>query len=210
VADEPGFADDESVEERAFDYARTVALSDGVFSIAMTLLVLNVATPSLAHPDQLGTALLHNRQQYESYGISFAVIGLLWVRHHQYFRSLTRIDTKILVMNLVYLAFVAFVPFPTRLLGVYGQQPAAVILYAVTIAIVTAIAGLSGAYARRAKLLTKQGAREYARAEHWAITPAVFLVSIPVAFVSTTAAQLTWLLLLVPDITRRGRPRPGS
>ncbi len=210
MADELDLTDDESVEERAFDYERTVALSDGVFSIAMTLLVLNIAIPMLAHPDQLGTALLHNRQQYGSYAISFAVIGLLWVRHHQYFRSLTRIDGKILVMNLAYLAFVAFVPFPTRLLGVYGEQPAAVILYATTIAIVTAIAGLSGAYARRAKLFTEQGAREYARREHWSITPAVFLASIPVAFVSTTAAQLTWLLLLVPDITRRRRPRRGT
>jgi uncharacterized membrane protein len=205
LAEDLGFDQGETLEEQAFDYSRTVALSDGIFAIALTLLVLNITVPDLAPGEhgQLGHKLIHNRQEFVSYAISFAVVSLFWIRHHVFFRRLSKIDGRLTVINLAYLAFVAFVPYPTRLLGVYGEQPAAVVLYAATLAILATLAGLMRIYARHAGLVTPQGLREMESREHWLIAPVVFLASIPIAFVSTTAAQLIWVLVLIPRAGHR-------
>jgi uncharacterized membrane protein len=195
--------DDEPPEERAFDYARTVALSDGVFAIGLTLLVLNITVPVLGtgHHDQLGSRLLGDRSQFESYALSFAIIALLWVRHHTLFRGLDRIDGKLTALNLAYLAFIAFLPYPTRVLGQYSSDTAAAVLYAVTLLCLTGIAALTRVHATRAGLLSEDGRRELARREHWALGPLILLASIPIAFLSPAAAEYVWLLLLVP-VTR--------
>ena len=212
MADDAAFTDEESLAERAFDYDRTVALSDGVFAIALTLLVLSLTVPILrhGHTDLLGSKLLHREQEFVSYAISFAVISFLWVRHHQFFRGLQRIDGRITALNLAYLAFVAFLPFPTHVLGLYGDQPASAILYAVTVAILSSITAIERVYAQRAGLLSPSGARAMGRREHWAVPPAVFIASIPIAFVSTTAAQLFWLVLLLPRFRSRARALRSS
>jgi uncharacterized membrane protein len=196
----------EAPEERAFDYARTVALSDGVFAIALTLLVLNISLPHLApgHEGDLGARLLDRGDELRSYAISFAVIGLLWVRHHTFFRGLARIDTRITMLNLVYLGLVAFLPYPTRVLGTYGDEPAAVVLYAGTVALVSFMAGATRVYAMQAGLVTEPGLSRLESREHWLVAPSIFLLSIPIAFVSTTAAIVSWLLLALAPRLRRG------
>jgi uncharacterized membrane protein len=205
VAEDLGFAEDESLEERAFDYSRTVALSDGVFAIALTLLVLNISVPELTSSQHsvLGKRLLDHRDEFISYAISFAVISVFWIRHHVFFRRLERIDTRLAVLNLAYLAFVAFVPYPTRLVGLYGDEPASVVLYASTLGIIAMLAGASRVHAQHAKLLSPAGVRELARREHWAVAPAIFLASIPVAFLSPSGAELMWLLVLLPGAGHR-------
>jgi uncharacterized membrane protein len=207
MAEDLGFSKEETLDERAFDYARTVALSDGVFAIALTLLVLNITVPQLTSSEhaQLGKKLLDHRDEFISYAISFTVISIFWIRHHVAFRGLARIDTQLTVLNLAYLAFVAFVPYPTRLLGLYGDEPASIVLYAATIGILATLSGLSRLHAQRAKLLDPAGVREAARREHWLITPAVFFASIPVAFLSPSAAQFMWLLVLLPAFRRGSR-----
>ncbi len=205
VAEDLGFSEEETVEEREFDYSRTVALSDGVFAIALTLLVLNITVPTLSSSEhsELGKRLLDHRDEFVSYAISFAVISVFWIRHHVFFRGLAKIDTPLTLLNLAYLAFVAFVPYPTRLLGLYGDEPASVVLYASVLAVIAVLGGLSRVRAQRAHLLTPVGAREVARREHWALTPAIFLASIPVAFLSPSAAELIWLLVLLPQVGTR-------
>jgi TMEM175 potassium channel family protein len=198
----PPLVTDESPGERSFDYDRTVALSDGVFAIALTLLVLNISAPAVGH-GKLSDALLDRGTEFESYAISFAVIALLWVRHHGFFRGVTTIDGRLTLLNLAYLGFVAFLPYPTRILGVYGGEAASVALYAITVAIISTIGGAMRTYAVRASLLSEEGRRELARREHWAIAPVIFLGSIPVAFASAKAAELLWLLLLVAGLRAR-------
>jgi uncharacterized membrane protein len=196
-------------EERGFDYNRTVALSDGVFAIALTLLVLNIAVPTVDPHSRLGSALLDQGSEFESYALSFAVIALLWVRHHNLLRAIRHIDGRFTAMNLVYLGFVAFLPYPTRVLGTYGNEPAAVVLYAVTVSIVALIGAASRSYALRAQLATERGARELAGREPRWFAPAVFIVSIPIAFASTKVAELFWLLLLIPRLGRQLSRRGG-
>ncbi len=183
-----------------FDYNRTVALSDGVFAIALTLLVLNIGLPSVPAHGDLGDALLDQGTELQSYAIGFAVISLLWVRHHAFFRALRVIDAPITVLNLIYLGLVAFLPYPTRVLGRYGDKPPSVVLYAVTLAIIALAGASTREYARRARLLDE---RELPARERWFIAPLVFLASIPIAFASTKTAELFWLVLLVPHLRRR-------
>lgn len=212
MAENLGFDEDETLEERAFDYARTVALSDGVFAIAMTLLVLQISVPALTDTQhsELGKRLLDHSDEFTSYAISFVVISVFWIRHHVFFRGVATIDTRLTLLNLAYLGLVAFVPYPTRLLGLYGDEPASVVLYASTILIIATLSGFSRLHAERAGLLTPIGARELARREHWLIAPAIFALSIPVAFLSPTAAELMWLALIVPGVGRwMTRLQPG-
>jgi uncharacterized membrane protein len=95
---------------------------------------------------------------------------------------------------------VAFLPYPTRIVGQYSGEPASVALYAITVAIIATISGIMRTYALRAGLLSEQGRKELGHREHWAIVPAIFLGSIPLAFASPKLAELLWLLLLVSGL----------
>ena len=122
---------------KAFDLNRTVALSDGIFAFALTLLVLSISVPEISHSSsssELWSALQDREQEMISYLVSFAVIGSFWVRHHKLCGSLKAVDGAVVSINLVYLATVAFIPYPTQLLGDF-QNSAAFAVYAAAISI---------------------------------------------------------------------------
>jgi len=95
--------------------ARLEAFSDGVFSIAATLLVLELHVPEVTQ--DLGAALLAQWPSYAAYVVSFATIGIIWVNHHQLFVHVRRVDRTLLFLNLALLMVVALIPFPTAILG---------------------------------------------------------------------------------------------
>jgi uncharacterized membrane protein len=192
----------ETKAEREFDYDRTVALSDGVFAIALTLLVLSIDAPEPGpNVPPSGELLLSQWRDILSYAISVGVIGLLWLRHHTFFRQLTRIDIRLSELNLAYLGLVAFLPFPTELVGDNVEEPDAVIIYSLTVGLITGVAGIMRVYADRHGMLTAEAHRE----PLWrlVLVPAVFVTSIPIALVSPLAAQLWWIGLLLTRLARR-------
>jgi uncharacterized membrane protein len=203
----------ETRRERRFDFQRTVALSDGVFAIALTLLVLNLTVPRLGpdEHDQLWSAIRDHRSEFFSYALSFAVIGLLWVRHHIFFRDLREVDLTVTLLNLVYLGLIAFLPYPTELLGDYGDQTAAVAIYAGTIVVIGVVTLFLRRHVLSARLLTETGHLEMERVSFArAAVPLVFLASIPIAFASPQIAVYTWALTaLVPRFGRRLADRAG-
>jgi uncharacterized membrane protein len=95
--------------------ARLEAFSDGVLSIAATLLVLELHVPDAGQ--DLGAALLAQWPSYAAYVVSFATIGIIWVNHHQLFVNVRRVDRTLLFLNLVLLMVVSVIPFPTAILG---------------------------------------------------------------------------------------------
>lgn len=122
---------------KAFDLDRTIALSDGIFAFALTLLVLSISVPEISHSSsssELWAALKEREQELISYLISFAVIGSFWVRHHKLCGSLKAVDGPFVAINLAYLATVAFIPYPTQILGDF-QNSAGFALYAAAISI---------------------------------------------------------------------------
>src|SRR5579864_3430881 len=78
---------------------RVEAFSDGVFAIAMTLLVLNIKVPSVREPGSLGSLLRQQWPSYLAFVISFAFIGIMWINHHRLFAHIRRIDHTLLVLN---------------------------------------------------------------------------------------------------------------
>ena len=103
---------------------RLEAFSDGVFSIAATLLVLELHVPTPAE-GALGPALLSQWPTYASYAVSFMTIGIIWINHHTLFARVQQIDRPLLFLNLLLLLCVSTIPFPTALLGRYigaGEQ----------------------------------------------------------------------------------------
>lgn len=118
---------------------RVEAFSDGVFAIAMTLLVLNIKVPTTNQPRQLGSLLWQQWPSYLAFVISFAFIGIMWVNHHRLFVHIRRIDHMLLVLNGALLLGVTAVPFPTAVLAQYLGKPdekAATMLYAGTYVVV--------------------------------------------------------------------------
>jgi uncharacterized membrane protein len=95
---------------------RLEAFSDGVFAIAITLLVLTIPQPN--NYRHLGDALTDQWPAYAAYLVSFAVIGIMWLNHHTIFTHFDQVDRKLIYLNLALLATIVFVPYPT---GVFGE-----------------------------------------------------------------------------------------
>ena len=109
---------------------RVEAFSDGVFAIAITLLILTITPPTHG---ELGHELLRLWPSYVAYVVSFVTIGIIWVNHHAIFRLFEGVDRTMLFLNVLFLMVVAFVPFPTEVVADNVRDPgsrrAAALLY---------------------------------------------------------------------------------
>ena len=94
---------------------RLEAFSDGVFAIAITLLVLELHSPELEEGERLWPALVHEWPQFAAYLTSFAILGIMWVNHHSMFRQIRRADRGLMFLNLLLLLWATLLPFPTSL-----------------------------------------------------------------------------------------------
>ncbi|MGW7817577.1 TMEM175 family protein [Streptomyces puniciscabiei] len=104
---------------------RVEAFSDGVFAIAITLLILEIKVPKAGEHGGLWHALGAQWPSYAAYVVSFLVIGIMWVNHHQLFSYVARVDRTLMFLNLLLLMVVAAVPWPTAMLAEYLREDAA-------------------------------------------------------------------------------------
>jgi uncharacterized membrane protein len=192
--------------KETIEFARIVAFTDGVFAIAITVLVLGIDVPENLPEDGVDDFLFDSWRQLFAYFLSFAVIGRFWLSHHGIFGMLHDFDRRLLVLNLVYLSLIVLIPFPTNLLGEYGSEPDAVVAYALVIGSASLLGWLllrSGLERDHVAPGRRTDAREHARgALHAAL---VFYVSIPIAFLSPVAGQLFWLTLALEGVLSRRR-----
>ncbi len=130
--------------------SRTEAFSDGVFAIAATLLVLELKIPHV-EPGGLLDALLEMWPSYATYAVSFLTIGIIWVNHHAVMDRIRNVNRPLLFLNLVFLMFVATIPFPTALLADYLQagydERLAAAVYGTTMAVQGIAFGMIWTYA---------------------------------------------------------------
>ena len=127
-------------------------LTDGVFAIVMTILVLEIAVPQLSHSEaaiELPKQLIELWPVILSYGTSFIILGLFWIAHDYQFHYIKRANRTFLWITIFYLMFIAFVPFSTSLIGEYGDQQISVIIYGINIIIVLVWAYLQWKYATK-------------------------------------------------------------
>jgi uncharacterized membrane protein len=193
-------------------FERTIAFSDGVFAIAITLLVLSIDIPKLGHGEKLDRAISNLGDNIVSYFIGFAVIGLFWVGHHYFFNRLRGFDGRLLWLNLLYLSFIGLLPFSTALLGDYGNDPTSLVVYAINVSLAGLADTLMVVVALRAGLLEPaMQARGRELITRNLVAPLVFLASIPLAYLDTDLAKYSWLLIaLAPRLlTRWGVWRAG-
>ncbi len=176
------------------------AFSDGVFSIAATLLVLEIAV----HPP--GTALEqlgHEWPAYLGYVISFLTIGAAWLAHGAMTDRLPRTDSVLLRINLLLLLVIAFLPFPTGLIGDAIHHPneerVFVTLYGLTLLTIRLLGWAVDAYARRENLYSSGEADEDLQSDRRSLVPVLiaYVVAIFIGLVAPTAGVVLYLALAV-------------
>lgn len=194
-----------------FGVSRIAALSDGIFAIAITLLIFGLEVPEITQPgssDQLGEALGDMWPRFAAYVQTFVIVGAYWMGHHRAFRGMVREDDRLAWLNLLFLFTVSFMPFPSNLVGRYPENRTAVIVYSAALAGVSLAYAAVWAYARAANLLGS-GQGPVARIELWTAgsAAALFLLSIPLASVDLDLAAMcsnaVVVVLLVAARSRR-------
>jgi uncharacterized membrane protein len=111
-----------STQSNLAETTRLEAFSDGVFAIAITLLVLELHSPQLEEGQRLWPALVHEWPQFAAYLTSFAILGIMWVNHHSMFREIKRADRGLMFLNLLLLLWVTLLPFPTSMFAEHLQD----------------------------------------------------------------------------------------
>lgn len=196
--------------ENEIEFGRIVAFSDGVFSIAITLLVLNLGIDKGLTEGQIDNALWDQREMFFAYAISFAVIGRFWLVHHRFFSEVDAFDGRLIGLNLVYLGWIVLIPFSSEVLGEYGGKTTAVVLYSVNLAIVVLLGQLMSVDARR-RGLTKIDDRTHRENQiRGAYIAGIFLLSIPIALVAPNLAPWLWLVLFVDPSSRLAKRTVSS
>ncbi|GGW46629.1 hypothetical protein GCM10010320_28620 [Streptomyces caelestis] len=177
---------------------RLLALSDGVFAIAITLLVLDLSVPRGLDTAEYHRALRELLPDLGAYALSVVVLAGFWRDHRRIFRSVRQVDGQVISLTVLGLGVAALLPFPTRLISDYGGEPASVAIYA------AAVAALGASHLSLATVLAvrpwlrggavpEEGFRLYGL--DMATTVAVFLVTIPLALTIGVAAMWWWLVL---------------
>jgi uncharacterized membrane protein len=186
------------------EYDRVLFFSDAVFAIAITLLVVDLRVPTavehvmaLHELDEAGSSII-------GFAISFAVIGVFWVGHHSLFRYIKAFDRRLILINLGFLGFIAFLPYPTQLLSATETgQTAAAVFYAVCAGAAGLAEAAVWAYGTWPRLRLgppiSAGLRRYLLLRTLRL-PVIFGLSIPVAFFKPTAATYVWTLVSVSGI----------
>jgi uncharacterized membrane protein len=182
-------------EGNEIEFSRIVAFSDGVFAIAITLLVLNLGIPKHLANGEIADALWDQRENFFAYALSFAVIGRFWLVHHRFFGEVKAFDGRLIVLNMFYLGWIVLIPFTSEVLGEYGGKEAAIVLYAANLIGVVLTGMWMAADARGAGLVETPAAAHREQRYRSLFIAAVFLVSIPVAFAAPSLAAFVWLLL---------------
>jgi uncharacterized membrane protein len=196
------------------DLGRIMAFTDGVMAVAITLLVLNLEVPTVA-ADELTDALVDLIPSLVAYLLAFALVGRFWIIHHRLFETLRAFDSTLMTLNLAFLTLIVLVPFSTNLFDKYTDEPIASAVLGATLGLAALTHWLTVAYTLRRGLV-----HEHHRASNEPlITPvglgftALFLLSVPVAFLSPTVAALMWAstILLHYPLGRMGAgPQDGA
>jgi uncharacterized membrane protein len=181
-------------EENEIEFSRIVAFSDGVFAIAITLLVLSLNVDDIARDDLWG-GIWDLRENLLAYAISFAVIGRFWLVHHRFFGEVTAFDPRLLWLNMLYLSFIVLIPFSSQLLGDFGGETPSVVVYAANLIACILVGMWMFLYAQGAGLTSAKAESRRETVVRAAYITAVFGLSIPLAFVAPSLAPLLWLAL---------------
>jgi TMEM175 potassium channel family protein len=178
---------------------RLLTLTDGVVAIALTLLVFQLKIPHLSKPadaSQLADQLGKNSGQLISYGISFAVIAQFWLSHHKAFRHVAGHKEGLAWWNFAFLLTITLMPFTSNLLGEYGSNPLAVDIFAANLLLASLTSQITLLYAHRKGLLKATDPIGTEVRVRSALLASVIAASVGLAWVSPSAGEYCWLLMI--------------
>ena len=191
-----------------WETGRTEAFSDGVFAIAITLLVLDIRVPEEAF-ENLWRGIVHQWPAYLGYVTSFLTIGWIWLAHHSIFRRLRYANRRVMTINLLLLMAVSFLPYPTRLVAeaIHSEsaERAAVIFYGLTLLVIAALFNLLwGAVAQHRELLNPEVTDEEVRAILVASSPSIGFYGglLVLALVAPRVAAFGYLVIAIVALLR--------
>jgi uncharacterized membrane protein len=191
------------------------AFSDGVFAIAITLLVLDLAVPETG--SGVGHALLDQWPLYTAYLVSFASVGAVWIAHSTITNHLERVDSVLLRLNLLLLFFVSVLPFPTKMLaefmGDFGPERIAVTIYGLNLLAMSAMTSVVWRHAVSEGMLSSEHPEEEIKEVTKKLTPGLgfYAVAIATGLLAPRVAVFLYLAialyLLIPFRTVLQRRR---
>ncbi|MBN8870493.1 MAG: DUF1211 domain-containing protein [Solirubrobacterales bacterium] len=194
--------------ERGPDLSRILAFTDGVFAIAITLLVLQIEVPEgLTSNSGFLNQLDDMLPDFTAFAISFIVIGVFWINHHRLMRMVKEYDSLLIGLTMLYLGGIVLLPFSTQLIGEYGTD---VTLSAVFYILNLALVALAQALMIRTIITHGLGDPDYG----WDLESSfksslfmtgVFLATAPIALVIGAWTPVLWLILLRFDPFQRER-----
>lgn len=188
--------------ESLVDHGRVISFSDSVFAFAATLLVLKIDLPHIGVVEvsnQLSQALIQLWPQYFANIISFLLIGYYWVNHHALFGMMKKINMTIVWLNIAFLIFISFLPFPVDLFGTYSNVPPVVMFYSASLALAGFMMAFMWWYAAGPGKLVDPAMSERKRRYYFIrslVAPVVFLISIPLVLIDHTLARGSWILII--------------
>ena len=186
---------------------RLEAFSDGVFAVAITLLVLDVKVidisplEKLPNDEAIWISLLTHLPQISAFVVSFFTIGIMWLNHHKIFKHIKRTDSGLLILNLLLLMIIVLIPVPTSLLANYlfdTSQHAAAIIYSGTFFLMAACFNTLWRYAtHRGRLLGKDANMQEVASitRQYLFGPALYIIPLVLAFINTPLSALAQFLL---------------
>jgi uncharacterized membrane protein len=186
--------------EDSLGLERIVFFSDAVMAIAITLLAIDIRVPEInpsVAATELPAQLTAITPNLLTFFISFIVIGIYWISHHRYLGYIKRYDTRLMLLNLIFLFFIACMPFVASLLGRFSPVPIALIIYTLAVAALGFSMALIWLYASKNHRLIEAsldaGTIRTINIRLF-IAPLMFVVAVPFAYVSPTAVIIVWWL----------------
>jgi TMEM175 potassium channel family protein len=185
-----------------YDTGRIEAFSDGVFAIAITLLIIEIGVPHVEGNQSLAAELWELWPSYFGFMLSFITIGVMWTNHHGIFKDIERTDHTLITLNLLLLLCISFVPFPTAVLAEYLKNDdnalAATLAYGTTFAFTAVMFNAVWIYASWHRRLIDEhvsDARIRSRTRRYLGGPLCYAIGLPVAFVNPLLAIGLWTAL---------------
>jgi TMEM175 potassium channel family protein len=179
--------------------SRLEAFSDGVFAIVITLLILDIRFPEVDY-SQFWKTLVSQVPRILAYVMSFIIIGLYWVTHHNSMHAMKKTDRGFLWLNILLLLCVSFIPFPTSLVGRYPFQAGPIIIYGATLIVCDIVGYIMLVYVHyHPQLAVPEFSEKYLRRHTpvYAVVNAAYLVAILVAHSFPLVSYLIYLGVIV-------------
>lgn len=198
---------EDSPSTTVFTPNRLEALTDAVFAIVMTLLVLEISIPVIEESvlqAELPRRLLELGPKLYSYVLSFIVLGLLWNLHHISFHSIKRCDAGLVWLNIIFLMFIALIPFSTSLIGDYGTEHISFAVYASNVLLAITMRLIIWTYATgKYRLVDSDIDPRVVKGQKLRTMGfcLAFMLVIGISFINTTAAFSVLALLLLAGFT---------